>query len=55
MTGEELIRRRKASGLGQRQLAKASGVSQKQISAAENGRVRLSRGAAKRLDTALGK
>jgi len=53
MTGEELLEKRKASGLGQRQLAKAANVPQKMISAAENGKVRLSRGVSQRLETAL--
>ncbi len=53
MTAEELKKKRKASGMGQRGLAKASGIPQKVISAAENGRTRLSRGAVRRLQTAL--
>jgi transcriptional regulator with XRE-family HTH domain len=53
MTGEELKKRRRASGVGQRELAKASGIPQKMISAAENGRVRLSRGVSRRLAEAL--
>jgi len=53
MNGAELKKRRTTQGLGQRELAKVSGVPQQMISAAENGRVQLSRGAARRLDEAL--
>ena len=53
MDGAELKKRRKAQGLGQRALAKASGVPQQVISAAENGRVELPRGAARKLEEAL--
>ena len=55
MDGAELKKRRKAQGLGQRELAKSSGIDQQMISAAENGRLRLSRGAAQKLDQALKK
>ena len=55
MDGVELKNRREAQGLGQRELSKTSGVAQKTISAAENGRVRLSRGVARKLDEALKK
>jgi len=55
MDGTELRNRRKAAGLGQRELSKASGIAQKTISAVENGRVRLSRGVARKLDQALEK
>jgi len=51
--GVELKNRRKEQGLGQRELSKASGVPQQVISAAENGRIRFPRGAARKLEEAL--
>jgi predicted transcriptional regulator len=53
MDGTELKKRRKERGLGQRELSKSSGVPQQVISAAENGCVRLPRGAARKLDEVL--
>jgi transcriptional regulator with XRE-family HTH domain len=55
MDGAELKSRREAQGLGQRELSKASAVAQKTISQAENGRLKLSRGVARKLDEALKK
>ena len=53
MDGRELKEKRRAKGLGQRELARISSVSQKDISRIEGGRKRARDKVAKRLEEAL--